>query len=57
MNRLIGFGASLIVNLVLVGAVGWAAHLVDTTPAGKVEVVQLNDRDTGNLIMLARTAP
>jgi len=57
MNRLIGFGASLIVNLVLVGAVGWTAHLVDTTPAGKVEVVQLNDTDTSDLIMLARTAP
>jgi len=50
MKRLIAFGASILVNVVLLGAVGWNAYLADNTPPGHVSVTQLDGSDSGPLL-------
>jgi hypothetical protein len=43
MKRFIAFGASLLVNALLLGAVSLNAYLADKTPAGEVYVTQVAD--------------
>jgi hypothetical protein len=46
MKRFIAFGASLLVNALLLGAVSLNAYLADKTPAGEVSVTQVAVADT-----------
>jgi hypothetical protein len=55
MKRLIAFGASLLLNAVLLGAVSWNAYVVDKAPPGHVSVTQLNGSDSE--LWLAKAAP
>lgn len=52
MKRLMAFGASMLVTAVLLAGLGSNAYLVDNTPAGQVQITQLNAE-----LLLARAAP